>query len=75
MVDSSFNSTYAYNSTLEGSVVLVWCDGFVVTAFCHRNGSWSPQLTDSVCDIMTTGEKIQYWRHLYSLAPSKKLMS
>ena len=58
-LDSSLNLTYAYNSTLEGSTFLVLCDGFVVTALCHRNGSWSPQLTDGVCDItrssMVTG--------------------
>ena len=46
-MDSGLNLTY--NSTLEGSVALIQCDGFVVTAFCHRNGSWSPQLTDSIC--------------------------
>ena len=48
-MDSSLNLTY--NSTLERSVALVQCDGFVVTAFCHRNGSWSPRLTDGVCDF------------------------
>ena len=54
-MDSSLNLTY--NSTLEGSVALVQCDGFVVTAFCHRNGSWSPRLTDGVCHFtsMVTG--------------------
>ena len=55
---SSLNSTYT--STLEGSVALVQCDEFVVTAFCHRNGSWSPQLNDGVCNftsiMMSSGE-------------------
>ena len=49
LVDSSLNLTY--NSTLEGSLAVVLCDGFVVEAFCHRNGSWNPQLTDTVCNI------------------------
>ena len=51
-MDSSLNLTY--NSTLEGSVALVQCDGFVITAFCHRNGSWNPRLTDGVCNFTST---------------------
>ena len=51
-MDSSLNLTY--NSTLEGSVALVQCNGFVITAFCHRNGSWSPRLTDGVCNFTST---------------------
>ena len=61
MVNSGLNLTY--NSTLEGSEALVQCDGFVVTALCHRNGSWSPHLTDSVCNFtppaIITGKKVQ----------------
>ena len=30
---------------------MVLCDGFEVEAFCHRNGSWSPQLNDNVCSV------------------------
>ena len=59
LVDSSLNLTY--NSTLEGSRVEVLCDRFVATALCHRNGSWSPHLTDSVCNLtspLTTGKYI-----------------
>ena len=53
-MDSSLNLTY--NSTLEGSVALVHCDRFVITAVCHRprNGSWSPKLTDSICNFTST---------------------
>ena len=51
-MDSSLNLTY--NSTLERSVALVQCDGFVITAFCHRNGSWNPRLTDGVCNFTST---------------------
>ena len=51
-MDSCLNLTY--NSTLEGSVALVLCDRRDVTAFCHRNGSWSPHLTDSVCNFIST---------------------
>ena len=56
------NLNLTYNSTLEGSVVLVQCDGFEVEAFCHKNGSWSLQLTQNLCDIditspVSTGEK------------------
>ena len=56
LVDSSLNLTY--NSTLEASVLVVLCDEFAVEAFCHRNGSWSPQLAENVCNFaspMTTG--------------------
>ena len=49
MTNGSVNVTY--NSTLEGSVALVLCDGFEVEAFCHRNGSWNPQLNDNVCSV------------------------
>ena len=49
MPDSSLN--VIYNSTLEGSVAVVLCDGFEVKAFCHRSGSWSPQLNDNVCSV------------------------
>jgi hypothetical protein len=61
LVENSLNLTY--NSTLEGSELVVLCGGFEVTAFLHKNGSWSPHLTDSVChlqqDLVTIGEKIQ----------------
>ena len=57
-MNSSLNLTY--NSTLKGSVALVQCDGLMVTAFYHRNGSWSPRLTDGVCNftsiMMSSGE-------------------
>jgi hypothetical protein len=60
LVDSNLNLTY--NSTLEGSVAVVLCGWFEVIAFCHKNGIWSPKLTDSVChlqqDSVITGEKI-----------------
>ena len=59
LVDSGFNVTY--NSTLEGSMAVVLCDGFEVKGLCHRNGSWTPQLTDSVCNLASsvlTGESI-----------------
>ena len=69
-VDSSLNLTY--NSTLEGSVVVVPCDGFVVRAVCHRNGRWSPQITDSVCNLtmstpMATGISDNYKPSLPSI--------
>jgi hypothetical protein len=58
IIDSSLNLTY--NSTLEGSELVVLCDsGFVVTAFCHMNGYWSPDLTVNTCHLqeVITGEK------------------
>ena len=52
MPDSSLN--VIYNSTLEGSVAVVLCDGFEIEAFCHRSGNWNPQLNDSVCNVAPT---------------------
>ena len=50
LVDSTSGLNVTYSSTMEGSVAVVLCDEIEVTALCHRNGHWSPQLTDGVCN-------------------------
>ena len=50
IVDSS--ASVIYNSTLEGSLLVFWCEQFpddVFTALCHKNGSWSPNPAHNIC--------------------------
>jgi hypothetical protein len=59
-----------YNSTLEGSQLMVGCEYFpnnMFTALCHQNASWYPNPAYIDCSNSSTSTEIEQPEHISSL--------
>ena len=54
------NAPLNYNSTLEGSVLILTCENDTsaneqtLNAICHSNGNWIPDPAQFTCSLITT---------------------